>query len=403
MTAEGWRIVADPPVRFRRAKAMLPLPLPLPVRGGSLTELRAFLNVTDDWPLVLGWLVAAFRPTGPYAVLKLLADQGSGKSTAARVLRGLIDPNTASARSAPKSERDLMIAASNGWVASFDNLNYVAGDLSDALCRLSTGSGWATRTLYENDEETIFAAARPILLNSIEEVGTRSDLLDRSLIVTLPRIEAGARWAEKEFWAAFEKARPKILGAMLDAVAAALKNLPDVEARGVEWPRIADFAQWATAAEPALGSQPGEFLAAYEANRETASRVSLESSPVYAPLMSMLRKGGSFEGTATELLSAISVGGVDTKAKGWPKDAKTLSAMLSRLAPNLRSAGLVIEQSNIGSGNAKRKGWRIEAGEADLPPVKPPLPLKPSSAASAASRETCGLAAYLRKSTGRTG
>ena len=76
-----------------------------------------------------------------------------------------------------------MIAANNGWVINLDNLSYVSPELSDAMCRLSTGGGFATRTLYENDEETIFAAQRPQILNGIEDIGCRSDLLDRSLII----------------------------------------------------------------------------------------------------------------------------------------------------------------------------------------------------------------------------
>jgi len=90
---------------------------------------------------------------------------------------------------------------------------------------VATGGGFATRTLYENDEETIFEYTRPVILNGIDEVIYRHDLLDRSLIVTLPVIPDDQRKDEKTFWAAFKKARPKILGALLDAVAAGLRNV----------------------------------------------------------------------------------------------------------------------------------------------------------------------------------
>jgi hypothetical protein len=162
--ADGWKVVDDPPVRFRRAKGMLSLSSPK--RGGSVSDLRPFVNVTDDgWPILLAWLVAALRPSGPYPILKLLGEQGSAKTTTAEVLRKLIDPNAALLRRPPSTERDLMIAASNGWVAAFDNLSYLTLDLSDALCSLATGGGFATRTLYSDDDETILVAERPILLN----------------------------------------------------------------------------------------------------------------------------------------------------------------------------------------------------------------------------------------------
>src|SRR5262249_1894502 len=149
------------------------------------------------------------------------------------------------------------------WIVGFDNMSYVASDLSDALCGLATGGAYATRTLYTDDEETILAAERPIILNGIEDIGTRSDLLDRSLIVELPRIEPNALLTEDVFRRDFERARPRILGALLDAVSAALRRLPTVKRAATEWPRMADFAQWAVAAELALGLNAGEFLKAY--------------------------------------------------------------------------------------------------------------------------------------------
>ena len=183
--ADGWRIVAEPPVRFRRMTRMLPLVVPEP--GGSLAELRRFLNVTEEgWILIRAWLVAMLRPAGPYPILKTIGEQGSAKTTLAKVLRAFGDPNICPTRGTPESERDLRIAADNGWICAFDNLSYVTPELSDALCRLSSGGGFGVRTHYENNEETVFHAKRPIILNGIEDIGTRSDLLDRSLVIELP-------------------------------------------------------------------------------------------------------------------------------------------------------------------------------------------------------------------------
>ena len=111
--------------------------------------------------LLAAWLVAAFRPHGPYPILVLHGEQGSAKSTTARVLRALLDPNTAPLRGEPRDLRDVMIAASNGWIISFDNLSRIPHWLSDALCRLATGGGFSTRELYTDSEEVLFDAQRP--------------------------------------------------------------------------------------------------------------------------------------------------------------------------------------------------------------------------------------------------
>jgi hypothetical protein len=278
ITSNGWQVMDTPPVKFRRAKGMLPLPESVP--GGGLAALRPFVDVAseEDWRLLISWLLAALRPVGPYPVLVIYGEQGSAKSSLVRVLRALVDPNTAALRTTPRDERDLVIAATNGWLIALDNLSHLPDWLSDALCRLATGSGFATRELYTDAEEAIFAAQRPIVLNGIEEVATRGDLLDRALILYLPTIPEAKRQDEKAFWQAFEQARPTILGALLDIMSAALRTLPTVQL--AHKPRMADFAVWACAAAEACDWTAQDFLDTYEGVRAAAYELTLEASPV---------------------------------------------------------------------------------------------------------------------------
>jgi hypothetical protein len=160
------------------------LPLPVPQAGGTIDAGRCVMNFSnDEWPLVEGGLVAALRPGKPFPILILNGEQGTAKSTTQRMLRDLIDPNKAALRSVPRDERDLVIAANNGWVIALDNLSGLRPWLSDALCRISTGGGFSTRALYENDEEMLFDSIRPIFLNGIEDFATRPDPLDRALLL----------------------------------------------------------------------------------------------------------------------------------------------------------------------------------------------------------------------------
>lgn len=337
----GWRIVSDPPVKFQRARGMKQLPTP--TSGGSIEALRPFVNVGNeaDWKLIVAWLVASLRPTGPFPALVFNGEQGSAKSTTAKVLRELTDPNTAGLRAEPKDVRDIMIAARNGWVISLDNMSHVPGWLSDAICRLATGGAFATRQLYENTEEVLIDAQRPVMLNGIEELTTRSDLLDRSVILTLPSIREDKRQSEKEFWANFRTAQPGILGGLLDAVACAMRCIPQTKLSAL--PRMADFALWVTAAEPALGWGNGSFMEAYTGNRASANDLALDASPLSSALRSLVSEH-PWEGTATDLLRSLAllVGDQVTKQKGWPTSARALSNALRRLRPNLRATGIEI-------------------------------------------------------------
>jgi hypothetical protein len=352
ITPNGWQVIDTPPVKFRRAKGMLPLPEPVP--GGGLAALRPFVNLAseDDWRLLVAWLLAAFRPVGPYPVLVIYGEQGSAKSSLVRILRALVDPNTAALRTTPREERDLVIAATNGWLIALDNLSHVPDWLSDALCRLATGSGFATRELYTDAEEAIFAAQRPIVINGIEEVATRGDLLDRALILYLPTIPEAKRQDEQAFRQAFEQVRPTILGALLDTVSATLRTLPTVQL--AHKPRMADFAMWACAAAEACGWTAQDFLDAYQGVREAAYELTLAASPVAPFLRQLVTSRGDWEGTASELLAeldSLATGGPTsqgsmqvrsdvTKQKGWPKNGRALSNSLRRLAPTLRAVGV---------------------------------------------------------------
>ena len=188
-----FRVLDDSPVRFVRARGMLALPVP--EHGGNLLALRQLLNLADDgdWALVLAWLVAALRPSGPFPILLVHGEQGTAKSMLVRILRRLVDPNRADLRAEPRDTRDLAIAASNGWIIALDNLSHIEPWLSDALCRLSTGGGFATRQLYTNNEEVIFDSKRPVVLTGIEEIATRGDLIDRCISLELEPIPEARR------------------------------------------------------------------------------------------------------------------------------------------------------------------------------------------------------------------
>lgn len=358
VTRESWQVMsaeaAD--VRFRRSKGMLPLPEP--TNGSSIESLRDFINVSDtQWPLFLAALVACFRPDRPFPVLALHGEQGSAKTTTARVFRALIDPNQAALRSEPKDERDLMIAAKNGWVIAFDNLSRIPPLLSDAICRLATGGGFGTRKLYENDEEVLFDAMRPVILNGIEELATRSDLLDRAIVLTLAAIPDAKRQTQGELWEKFERQRPGLLGALLDAVSCALHNVSNV--RLDHSPRMADFAQWATAAESALGLQNGEFMRAYSGNREIANDLALEASAASAALLALIERREYWKGTSSELLAELnSLPSTEEikRQQGWPKSAQGMGSVLKRIAPNLRAVGIKAER---GCGR-ERRTWILE-------------------------------------------
>jgi hypothetical protein len=283
--ADGWRLVNEPRVRFRRAGGMLTLPIP--ERGGDIEALRPFLNVKsdDDFVLAVAWVLAALRDCGPYPVLALTGVHGAAKSSFGRMLRGLVDPNSTDLAGLPRNDEDLYIACNNSHIQAFDNVSGLPNWLSDTLCRLATGGGFRVRQLYTNLEEVIFAACRPIPLNGIEDFITRPDLADRSIFLALAEITEKKRKEEAKLFAEFERARPKILGALLTAVSRGIRELPTVKLERL--PRMADLAKWVVACEPAIWPS-GTFMRAYDANRAEAVETVIEADPVATALLAFM-------------------------------------------------------------------------------------------------------------------
>lgn len=345
--ADGWREVSAPGLRFIRSAGMLPLPKP--VKGGSIEELRQFINVKrpekrddsdSDFILVVAFTLAALLPSGPYAILVLTGREGSAKSTLMKILRELIDPNRAPIRALPREEADLFISASNGHMLAYDNVSRLPDWLSDACCRIATGGAYAKRQLYKDAEEVLLDACQPISLNGIQDFVANPDLADRSVFLLLEHLETYT--PEKAFWEAFEAARPRILGALFDAMSVGIARLPHIQ---LAWtPRLADFAKWGSACETAIWKK-GTFMMAYAENRGEAAQTVIDGHTLASTLFKFLEGRPTWTGTATELLKALDLIATEQerKERGWPKRPNALSNSLRVVAGVLGKVGYRIE------------------------------------------------------------
>jgi hypothetical protein len=351
---DGWRVIGSPPVRFRRAAGMLPLPVPQ--GGGSIEELASFLNLPsrNDFVLVVTWLLATLRAGGPYPALAISGEQGSAKTVLSKLLKDLVDPNVAPVRALVREERDLVLAANNSHVLAFDNLSGLPHALSDAFCRLATGASFGLRQLYTDADEVLFQAARPILLNGIDDVIGRSDFADRALFLTLPPIAERRRRVERQLWREFEVARPRILGSLLDAAAHGLRNVAGIHLE--ELPRMADFALWATACETAFWPA-GTFIQAYQANRRAAIEDLTDADPVATWVREIMANRSTWTGSASDLLragAALAGPRLPSGTAAWPKSPRELAGRLRRAQTFLRALGI-----HIAFGREGRAGTRV--------------------------------------------
>lgn len=350
VTQETWRVLDRHDCPFIRSPSMRPLPEPL--AGDGIDTLRGFANVAtdEDFRLVVAWLLAALRSRGPYPILTLNGEQGTGKSTFSRLLRSLVDPNAAPIRAVPRDERDLIVAAYNSHVLCFDNLSKVEVWFADALCRLATGGGFSARALHTDRDEAIFFGTKPIILNGIPALTDRPDLADRAINVRLTPIPEAERRPEAEMMRAWDERSPAVFGALLDAMAAGLRRQGEVRLDG--YPRLADFALWAAACEPGLGWEAGDFMAAYERNRRNVADGAFEADPIATAIYDLAKASGptGWRGTPSELLGELNLKVSETirRSRAWPTTAQGLGNRIDRVNPLLRARNILLERKHSG-------------------------------------------------------
>ena len=376
--AGQWSYVSDPPVYFRRPRGISAMPKP--EAGGALDELKLFVNITStpSWHLTLVWLVALFFD-GPYTWLVLQGRPGAAKTYSSRTLRQLVDPNKSPVRAPPRTVKDLVIAAANSAAVVLDNLSYINEEMSDAICRLATGGGISMRELYSDLDEVIVEVMRAGILTGVTDVVVRGDLFERCILIELQPLGKGKRKTEKALNRAFAEAWPRLLGTVLDVVAAVMEVMPTVELEDA--PRMADFATVGVALERVLGWAPGTFLADYAQAAGAANDVILDGS-VIAPWLKKIAENGGFDGTATEVLDRLDdwfdgriprgpFGQVSPRQRqrpdGWPKSPRALSSQLRRLAPTLLAVGVMVTfEKTHGAGSRKTISIRLASPSGEV-------------------------------------
>jgi len=359
------------PVLFRRTALTGVLPQPagherydlLP----ELERLRDLLNVNPrDWPVLVGWLVASLLPGIPHPVLLLAGEQGTGKSTAADLLVGLIDPGPAQLRSCPRDLEQWAVAAAGSWVVALDNVSSVTAWLSDALCRAVTGDGMVRRALYTDGDLAVLAFRRVIALTSIDAGSLRGDLAERLVPVELERIDPTRRRSDADLRAAYAEARPHILGGLYDLLSRVLLALPDV--RLDTMPRMADYARVLAAIDHVTG---WHSLTTYISTTKNLAASVIEDDPVAIALVALLARCGNYwKGTATDLLAELDL---PDRMRDAPRSPQAITGWLTRITPGLRAAGISVDRDR-GKRHRTLTIARPEEGRESTSPSSPTSP-----------------------------
>lgn len=349
VNAKDWWIEEKPKVilfrRFKHQKEQVE-----PERGGNIRDFLQFTNVKsrEDEILLLVYLVVAYIPGFPHPPIITHGSQGSAKSTLSRLLKDLIDPSSLETTSVNDDGeiKDFIQTASHHWIIFLDNVSFLSNRLSDVISRICTGGGLSKRRHYTNDDDFIYNFKHIIGINGINQVASRPDLLDRSVLINLERISEERRVTEEELWRRYYEMKPKILGAIFTSVSGTMREYENVKINSL--PRMADFAKWGCAAAKALGLHENDFLNAYFANQAKQNQEAVSASAVATAILSFMENRAYSEESPSELYKELDLIAEDLKVKDhtdWPKAASWLWKRIEYVIPNLASEGIKVERT----------------------------------------------------------
>lgn len=360
--AAGWRLApaASLPVRMADRPKARPLPVPKHAEDGLTfferlnrhVKLPPVVNASDpadaglrSRAAILTTLVAQLYRPGAVPHMFLTGPEGASKTTTAKRLKALIDPDSVLVvTSMPKDPADLFLLAEQQPLLVIDNASGIQDP--DIVAALATGAGHQKRQLYADSERTVFEAKSSLIFTSIvSDITQRPDLMDRVLPVALRPMLPSERKLEAELEQAWSDDLPYLLADLLDLVSTAIARAGKIK-QAVEFgllpplPRLADAAVVAEAAAQAEGWQPGLLLEVLNAMRDTAKAEQLEANPVAVRIRALMDNNkGTWTGTATELLERLKM----EDGPPWGREVlsvHTLAKALDRIVASLHIWGI---------------------------------------------------------------
>lgn len=332
---DGWRVITDAPVFFRRYPITGEQVRPDSINRVPLGKIFDFVNLQDPNTRVLCevYIVVSFFPGVRCPLLVLNGHQGSAKTTAARVIQKLLDPSAADIVPIPDKAKEIAQLLAHHRFVGFDNLTEIKSRVSDLLCQAVTGGVFKKRRLYTDEEDVVLKMDGVVAVTGINIVAERPDLLDRALLFRLERVHRSRRVDEATLWQEFEKNRPGLLATIFSTISDALVILPKVKVKNA--PRMADFYRVGIAVSRALGYKNSEFEKAVAANSKLIEAAVIDGDPLVEAVVLFMQHREAWEGTATELLQQL----LGRQANvGLPKAPNQLSRKLKEIELNLRKS-----------------------------------------------------------------
>jgi len=291
----------------------------------------------------------------PTAALLITGPQGTSKTTLTRIIQRIVHPQKVSALSLSAKIQDISIALSTRLLTCFDNASGVKPEVADILCSAVTKGAFQTRELYTTAGERLIEFKSIIVINGIDIISRRTDLMERCIMLELEPILPENRKTEKEVEAVVVDTLPMILGAIFDAVQQVLA-MDEIELQTLS--RMADFEQWAVKFAIAMGYTATEYQEALKINKQRLIDAVSFGNPVVFAVVELMRYKDSvkygFQEFYAKCYDVLKEKATPNELSMFPKSASSLSRALGGMEENLKAFGITFRSENIGPNKEAR-------------------------------------------------
>ncbi len=251
----------------------------------------------------------------------------------------LIDPSKIDVMMTPRNQEELIQIIEHHYMCLFDNLSAFPDWLSDLFSQACTGGGFSKRRLYSDDDDIIYKIQRCIGINGINLCISRADMMDRSILLRMERIDPSARREIKLLMQDFENERPYLLGCFFDVLSKAMAIYPTVKLDNL--PRMADFMVWGVSITQALGYKTDDFISAYQRNIEAQNAEVINSNSLAQAVLIFMQERDTWAGTVKQAYEELEKSVSRTKDDNtFPKHPNKLRSHLNRIKANLLDSGI---------------------------------------------------------------
>lgn len=354
VSSKGFKVVKGSKIAFRRNPKQFKLKEPDGI--AEIRELFLKFGCSDEQiDIIVFFIICCFGPTKSFPVLVITGPAGSGKTSLVKAIKTLIDPEESVTIPMPTTCQALRVAAASKHLLAIDNCSEVKTRIEDELCTISTGTSVVERKLYTNFETDQRKYCCPIVISSVSQFSSRTDLQDRMLYLELER--PAEMMTNEEIDALVEEYQPKILkwiAELLQCISANEDSKPVVTSS-----RLVDSIRFASKGAAYMGKKKSFFARLVEENQERIRLDNASTSPLVREIDRMMMKRAfsvtnpeewRIENEPSEIFSLMVKDSlfVSRRDSAMPKTPAAFGKKLNYIKGTLKSKGILVNSWHTG-------------------------------------------------------